>query len=55
MDRKVEHQQAVRELTFGIVVVRAKSNRMAHLRPLVPDILAALALVRPGEIRHVGG
>ncbi len=55
MDRELEHQQAVRDLTFGIMVVRAKSNRMAHLRPLVPDILAALALVRPGEIRHVGG
>jgi len=55
MDRRLEHQQRARDLTFGIVVVRAKSNRMAHLLPLVPEILVALALLKPGEIRHVGG
>lgn len=55
MDRNLEHQQRVRHLSFGIVVVRAKSNRMLHLRPLVPGMLAVLAVVQPGEIRFVGG
>ncbi len=54
MDRNLERQQAARNPTLGIVVVRAKSNRMVHLRPLVSEILAALTLLKPGEVRRVG-
>ncbi len=54
MDRNLERQQAARNPTLGIVGVRAKSNRMVHLQTLVPDILTALALLKPGEVRGVG-
>ena len=36
MDRGIEFQQQVPTLPFGIVIVRARSNRMQHLSPLVP-------------------
>jgi hypothetical protein len=36
MDRGMEFQQPIPMLPFGIVIVRAASNRMQHLRPLVP-------------------
>lgn len=54
MDRNIEHQQRLATLAFGIVLVRAPSNRMIHLRPLVPAILTALTSIRAGELRRVG-
>jgi hypothetical protein len=54
MDRGIEFQQRLSTLPFGIVLVRARSNRMQDLRPLVPSILSALDAVDPGRIRRVG-
>lgn len=52
MDRSIEFQQPLSVFPFG-VVVRAASNRMLHLRPLVPAILGAIAATKPGEVQHV--
>jgi hypothetical protein len=54
MDRSIEFQQQVSMLSFGIVIVRARSNRLQHLRPLAPAIVAAIAAARPGRIQQVG-
>jgi hypothetical protein len=54
MDRSIEFQQRLSALPFGIVLVRARSNRMQDLRPLVPSILSALDAVSPGRIQRVG-
>jgi predicted nuclease of predicted toxin-antitoxin system len=54
MDRGIEFQHRVTALPFGIVVVRARSNRMRELRPLVPAIMAAIDAVRPGLVQRVG-
>jgi predicted nuclease of predicted toxin-antitoxin system len=55
MDRGIEHQQNLSALPFGIVLIRAASNRMEHLEPLVPAILAALEVLQPGQLIQVGG
>ena len=54
MDRNIEHQQNISRLPFTVLVLRAPSNRLVHLRPLVPAILDALAALVPGQLRHVG-
>ena len=54
MDRSLEFQQNVSALPFGVVVVRAPSNRMLHLRPLVPAILDAIAATSQGQLQRVG-
>jgi hypothetical protein len=54
MDRSIEFQQRISTLPFGIVIVRAPSNRMQDLRPLVPSILAAVDAVKPGLVQRVG-
>jgi hypothetical protein len=54
MDRSIEFQQRLSTLPLGIVLIRARSNRMQDLGPLVPSILAALDAVEPGRIRRVG-
>jgi len=50
-DRSLEFQQNVSALPFGVVVVRPPSNRMLHLRPLVPAILDAIAATGQGQLQ----
>jgi hypothetical protein len=54
MDRSIEFQQRISTLPFGIVLVDAPSNRMEHLRQLVPSIRSALDTLKPGHICRVG-
>lgn len=54
MDRNLEFQQNIAGFEVTILVLLAPSNRMVHLRPLVPAILTTLKTVRPGELRRVG-
>ncbi len=54
MDRNIEFQQNIPKLGFGVLLVRAVSNRMVHLQPLVPSILEALKELRRGELLRVG-
>ena len=54
MDRSIEFQQRISTLPFGIVLVHVPSNRMEHLRPLVPSVLSTLETVKSGRIRRVG-
>ena len=54
MDRSIEFQQQISALPFGIVIVRAASNRMQHLTPLVSAILASITGAKPGQVERVG-
>lgn len=54
-DRNVEHEQNVARSGLALVVLRARSNRLADLLPLVPRLLAVLPGVRAGEVTHVAG
>lgn len=54
MDRKLEHQQNLGVLSFGVIVIRARSNRLADLVPMVDGILIALEKVQAGNVQHVG-
>jgi prevent-host-death family protein len=46
-DRLIAFQQQISTLPFGVVVFRARSNRMQHRSPLVTAILAAIAAAKP--------
>ena len=39
LDRNLEFQQNIKILQFGIVVVRARPNRIVDLKPYILDIL----------------
>lgn len=54
VDQGLQHQQNMSGLRIAIAVLVAKSNDIDDLRPLVPDLLDALAGLRPGTIMHVG-
>ena len=54
LDRNIEFQQNISVLQFGVIVVRAVSNRMVHLRPLASAILLAVSAAKPGQLQKVG-
>ena len=54
LDRNLEFQQNIKVLSFGIVVVRARSNRITDLTPHITHILEAATHAFPGQVVKVG-
>jgi hypothetical protein len=54
VDRNLSFQQNLANLPVAVVVLRAKSNRLADLVPLMPGLLAAIDTVRPNTLSVVG-
>ena len=55
IDKNLVHQQNVQGLPFGVVVLTARTNRLGDLLPLIPEVLAALGSIGPGQAVRVGG
>ena len=55
MDRNLEFQQPVSSLDLCVVLALAPSNRMVHLRPIIPALLEAIETGGPGELLRVIG
>jgi predicted nuclease of predicted toxin-antitoxin system len=55
VDSNLAYQQNLSTLPVAVVVLRAPSNKIEDLRPLLPRLLATLAVLKPGELRVVGG
>jgi predicted nuclease of predicted toxin-antitoxin system len=54
VDRNLSMQQNLSGLPIAVLVLRANSNRLADLRPLVPDLLTALNALSAGAVTFVG-
>ena len=54
VDRNLEHQQNLGRFDIAVVAIRAVSSDVDDLRPLMPQVLAVLAGVKPGTITIVG-
>ena len=53
LDRNIEFQQNISTLRFAVIVLRARSNRMIHLTPMVPALLEAIDAAEPGKLQRV--
>lgn len=53
-DQNIEFQQNLAALPIAVVVLVADSNRLESLEPLVPEVLAALATLKPRTVIRVG-
>lgn len=49
MDKGIYHQQNLSGLRLAIIALRAKTNRLAETRLLMPELLRKLASIQPGE------
>jgi hypothetical protein len=55
VDRNLSFQQQVPAFDIAVIVLRAKSNRLSDLRPLVPQLLACIPVAKAGTVTYVGG
>lgn len=53
-DRRIRYQQNMTGRTVAVVILCAKSNRMADLLPLMSACRQALLSISPGQIVEVG-
>lgn len=54
VDRNLSFQQNLPAFAIAVVVLRARSNRLADLQLLVPDLLAAIPVAKRGAVTYVG-
>ena len=53
MDRNLAHQQNVAAAGVAVVVLRARTNRLRDLLPLMPSLSDAIRAAVPGTVSHV--
>ena len=54
-DKALRHQQNLAAIGVAVVLVTNVRNRMQDLRPLIPQILAALARIEKGQLIEIRG
>ncbi len=54
LDRGIQYQQNIKGRRIGLIIIRAKSNRLADVRPHAPECLVALQTIASGEVVQIG-
>jgi predicted nuclease of predicted toxin-antitoxin system len=53
VDQNISFQQNLATYPIAIVIVRARTNQLVDLKPLVPPLLLAIERAKPGAIEIV--
>ncbi|HEX8178406.1 MAG TPA: DUF5615 family PIN-like protein [Pyrinomonadaceae bacterium] len=53
VDQNLQYQQNLQTSTLAIIVLKAKRSTYPMLKPLLPQVLAALNTIKPGEVLTV--
>ena len=54
VDRNLSFQQNLPTFDIAVLVLHATSNRLADLKPLVPEILSTLPTLTKSSAEHIG-
>ena len=54
VDRNLSFQQNLPAFEIAVIVLRAPSNRLVDLHPLVPELLASIPSAKRGAVTYVG-
>ncbi|MBV8535245.1 MAG: DUF5615 family PIN-like protein [Alphaproteobacteria bacterium] len=54
VDRNLSFQQKLGDIELAVVVIHAKTNRLAHIKDLLAKILVAIGSARKGTVTIVG-
>ena len=54
MDKSIRFQQRLDGRSFAVVILRARSNAIKDLLPLVPELLQKLPTLKPGDVCEIG-
>lgn len=50
MDGNMVHQQNLPNYRIAVIALKARTNRLADTRPLMPKVLAIVTAVKPGTL-----
>jgi len=53
VDRNLAFQQNLPAFSIAVIVLRAKTNRLADLQPLVPKLLVSIPTAKPGSVTYI--
>jgi hypothetical protein len=53
VDRNLSFQQDIVSFPIAVLVLQARTNRLADLRPLVPRLLSAIEAGQPGTVKLI--
>jgi hypothetical protein len=53
VDRNLSFQQNLGSRSIAVIILRARTNRLADLRPLTPRLLAAIESTKPGAAKLI--
>ena len=54
VDRNLAFQQHLPQFLIAVIVLRARSNRLPDLQPLVPTLLAQIEMAPRGMVTYIG-
>jgi predicted nuclease of predicted toxin-antitoxin system len=54
LDWGIAYQQNLQGRNITVVLIRAKSNRLADLLPQIPQVLSVLTSLTPGQLVKIG-
>ena len=54
VDQNLVAEQPTTAPAISIVLLKARTNRLQDLEPLIPDLLGELDRIRPGQLVTVG-
>ncbi len=54
LDKNIPYQQDLKTVRIALLIVRARSNRIQDLLPVIPECLVVLERIRPREVVRVG-
>lgn len=52
-DPNLSLRRNLASFSIAVIIIRAKSNRLADLRPLTPQLLAAIEAVQAGAVKFI--
>jgi predicted nuclease of predicted toxin-antitoxin system len=55
VDRNLAFQQNLATFSIAVIVLRARANRLADLKPLVANLLGAIESAHSGTVEVIGG
>ena len=53
VDRNLSFQQNLGTFSIAVIVLSARTNRLAELKPLVPSLLAVIKSAKPGNVKLI--
>jgi predicted nuclease of predicted toxin-antitoxin system len=54
VDKNISHQQRLAGRGISLIILRAPTTTFDDLAQLVPDVLAALETMKPGDVVRIG-